>query len=125
MANFLFMILADRKQVARGLEAFQLAHALKASMMAEEVELLFFGAGVEWPLQSEEGPEHRLNPEAGAALAALTLAQEAGVKMRICTRACHERGLIDRLEAHPELLPTGAPTYLAARAGEGWTVMNF
>ncbi|MDF1562975.1 MAG: DsrE family protein [Deltaproteobacteria bacterium] len=117
MPSFLLVLLAGPEtETGRAREAIATAHALLASGMAEKVELLLSGAGVDWLARLAAGAEEA---------APLRSAQEAGVVLKACTRAASERGVIDTFDALPEVIAAGAPTLIASRASAGWTLLTF
>jgi hypothetical protein len=114
MPSILFVVVSGPAVPDRARQAFESAHAILASGMAERVEVLLSGEGVGWVARAS-------GPDDGG----LSAAVEAGVRVYACTRALADRALLDRLEQTPSIEAAGAPTLIAGRAGAGWTLLVY
>ncbi len=114
MPRIAIVVASGPEEAARALEGLSIAAAMHHSGMLEALAVLLTGPGVRC-----------LERDAEAVREAVDTLLEAGVPVAACTRSLAEYRLLDDPSLTEGIRPVGAPTFLAARAGEGFQFLSF
>lgn len=114
MPRIAVVIASGPDQAERAAEGLTIAAAMHHSGMLEAVTVLLTGPGVRCLERGVESLRDRVD--------ALV---EAGVVVAACTRSLAEHRLLDEPALTEGIRPVGAPTFLAAKAGEGFQFLSF